>query len=107
VLVGPLMLATAMQGSNPLAMQALSIAFGLFAGMILPNATVLAMRDFPDASAMAAAFLGGAKMLAAFVASAILVALASDAATTLGALVFACSLAALAGLRFPVRERAD
>jgi hypothetical protein len=94
------MLAAQFVTNHPQCMQPLCIAYGLCAGMILPNATVLAMRDYPDASAMAAALLGGAKMLAAAVASAILVLLSASTAATLGALVTACSLIALAGMRY-------
>jgi predicted MFS family arabinose efflux permease len=99
VLVGPFMLATQSMVSTALPMQSLCIAYGLCAGMILPNATVLAMRDYPNASAMAAALLGGAKMLAAAIASAILVLLSANVEVALGALVTVCSLVALAGLR--------
>jgi DHA1 family bicyclomycin/chloramphenicol resistance-like MFS transporter len=107
ILIGPLMLATPFVTSNPQPIQSLCIAYGLCSGMILPNATVLAMRDYPNASAMAAAMLGGAKMLAASVASAILVVLSANAAVTLGALVTACSLAALAGLYCPRTRRSN
>jgi DHA1 family bicyclomycin/chloramphenicol resistance-like MFS transporter len=107
VLIGPLMLATHFVSNHPQSMQSLCIAYGLCAGMILPNATVLAMRDYPDASAMAAALLGGAKMLAASVASGILVLLSASTAATLGALVTVCSLVALAGLRYTGTNRVD
>ena len=106
-LIGPLMLVTGVLDDGLLLLQPLCVAYGLLAGIILPNASMLAMRDFPNASAMAAALLGGAKMLAAAAASAVLVGLSSNTATALGALVCVFATTALLGLHYPASSRGE
>ena len=106
-LIGPLMLVADVLDDGPLLLQPLCVGYGLLAGIILPNASMLAMRDLPNVSAMAAALLGGAKMLAAAAASAVLVGLSSNTATALGALICIFAAAALLGLHYPANSRAE
>lgn len=85
-------------GDSPSLQFSAIVIYGLCAGVVNPNATILAMRDKSRNSAMAAALVGSGKMLAASAAAAVLALETADLTVTLSWILFWCSLCAMAGL---------
>ena len=92
-------------GDTPTLQFSAIVIYGLCAGIVNPNATILAMRDMSGTSAMAAALVGSGKMLAASAAAAVLALETADLMVTLSWILFWCSLCAMAGLAIRPRHQ--